>query len=471
MSKQVGQGSFSKVYCKNHVAYKVIRHSVFEDPEDHKNNHIKALDYVVVREMLLLRVHLNYPCRFFCKASGAYICQPYIPYTLSRWGRKYYAKRGIPSLVLAPLLCDVLMDLELLHRQGILHQDLKPQNIMVDDFQRAYLIDFGSSMSVRCVSDSATETVQTLSYRAPEEMIYHIKQRPRRTPALDIWSLGLLWVEGLLGRWDNPLFWEPNWADDEEHIHFEERRQWIFQWLPHMPQLLRKRGCDEDLIELLQLMLSVNPQERPTAVALLQTPCVKRYCRSGLRVARSIHHVSFPPEIPSFSEPQRVTLTLASLKTYQTQAQLIQHKYAEHLKISTLYKVFLALSYFYRFYGGLPYVIEPMDTQSLRPQQEEKLLHTLVHLIFLLNDDISQDTEEARDLLKVSYTVSTECLQRLLACRCPLLSPVPWVQELQRPTKASLSLFFTHLRLQPTLETEALWKHCVQKTQPAFTTT
>ena len=97
----------------------------------------------------------------------------------------------------------ILCGLKYIHSAGVLHRDLKPNNILVNADCHLKISDFGLS---RGYSDDWTENNHFLTefvaarwYRAPELMLnYH-----GYTKAIDIWSVGCIFAE-LLGR--VPLF-------------------------------------------------------------------------------------------------------------------------------------------------------------------------------------------------------------------------------------------------------------------------
>lgn len=83
----------------------------------------------------------------------------------------------------------VLSSLAFLHGLGLIHCDLKPENIMVADFEvpRVKLIDLGSSCFLH---DRLASYVQSRSYRAPEVVL-----RCGYNHKIDIWSLGCILAE------------------------------------------------------------------------------------------------------------------------------------------------------------------------------------------------------------------------------------------------------------------------------------
>jgi serine/threonine protein kinase len=82
------------------------------------------------------------------------------------------------------------------HRQGVVHGQLKPENILFDDEGNAYLTHFGISSDVRRSRGSAALTTSTfLTYIAPEQL----RGEPA-TPLSDQYSLALVVAEVLTGR-------------------------------------------------------------------------------------------------------------------------------------------------------------------------------------------------------------------------------------------------------------------------------
>ncbi|XP_061918223.1 homeodomain-interacting protein kinase 1-like isoform X2 [Entelurus aequoreus] len=96
-----------------------------------------------------------------------------------------------------PVLQQLTTALQFLKSVGIVHCDLKPDNIMVVDHLQLPLkvkvIDFGLALHTSELSRGTT--VQSMWYRCPEVLLGH-----ECNEAIDVWSLGCIAVELLLGH-------------------------------------------------------------------------------------------------------------------------------------------------------------------------------------------------------------------------------------------------------------------------------
>lgn len=77
------------------------------------------------------------------------------------------------------------------HLNRILHRDLKPQNLLVDDVGHIKLADFGLARSFNIPMRAYTHEVVTLWYRAPEILL----GTKLYATSVDLWSLGCIFAE------------------------------------------------------------------------------------------------------------------------------------------------------------------------------------------------------------------------------------------------------------------------------------
>ncbi|CAM9862627.1 unnamed protein product, partial [Discosporangium mesarthrocarpum] len=153
-----------------------------------------------------------------------------------------------PSL--AAVAASVLRGLAELHERSEFHRDIKPSNILLDSQGGVKISDFG--LSRRLDTSSLAETwVGTYPYMSPER----INQEPYSYPS-DIWSLGLVVMTLAMGKHPLP---KDYWA----------MRQVLDGPLPQLPKGER---YSEELQNFVGGMLRRDPEERLTAVELLEHP-------------------------------------------------------------------------------------------------------------------------------------------------------------------------------------------------------
>jgi serine/threonine-protein kinase len=86
--------------------------------------------------------------------------------------------------------------LDAAHREGVVHRDVKPANLLLDRHDHIHVADFGIASAVGLASLTQTGTVLgTASYLSPEQA-----QGERTTPASDLYSLAVVAFELVTGR-------------------------------------------------------------------------------------------------------------------------------------------------------------------------------------------------------------------------------------------------------------------------------
>jgi tetratricopeptide (TPR) repeat protein/predicted Ser/Thr protein kinase len=106
-------------------------------------------------------------------------------------------ERGaFPPTEAVAMIREVCKALEAAHSEGVIHRDLKPQNIMIDKEQKVVVMDFGIARSAE--SSGATQTgslLGTPDYMSPEQA--RMEEVDARS---DIFALGLIFFELLTGK-------------------------------------------------------------------------------------------------------------------------------------------------------------------------------------------------------------------------------------------------------------------------------
>lgn len=113
--------------------------------------------------------------------------------SLSQW---LDAEGRLPPRKAAQLLRIIAEAADYAHRLGVLHLDLKPGNILVDERGAPLIADFGLARTLEH-SDQAEAMAGTPGYMAPEQV------RPDfgpLTPATDVWALGAILYEMVTGH-------------------------------------------------------------------------------------------------------------------------------------------------------------------------------------------------------------------------------------------------------------------------------
>ncbi|KAJ7069621.1 CAMK/CAMKL/MARK protein kinase [Mycena amicta] len=138
----------------------------------------------------------------------------------------------------------LLSGVEFLHKRGVVHNDIKPANILLSTKNIPVLVDFG--FAERYDMKSSTAFHSNLSYGTPEYLSpERARGLPHDTRKSDVWSLGITFFEILVGRTpfehsDNEQF---STKDDlEKYWARTLRGRWVGTWKMSkgMERLLRK---------------------------------------------------------------------------------------------------------------------------------------------------------------------------------------------------------------------------------------
>lgn len=178
------------------------------------------------------------------------------------------AVEPLDEAVVGRLVRQVLLALCYCHSHGVVHRDVKPENMMLvrdglrDDLMDCKLIDFGFA-SHR--DRRLTEVLGTPAYVAPEVL----SEKGEYTDKSDMWSLGISTFELLVG--ETPFGKPIDYGGKPDRVFEQLAKYASFEDL--RPKFQRSRQARDFITGL----INRDPQSRPTAAEALEHPWLERH--------------------------------------------------------------------------------------------------------------------------------------------------------------------------------------------------
>jgi serine/threonine-protein kinase len=196
LSELLGEGAFAFTYrardirLGREVALKVLRHVHARDATFVARFRREAVAVASISHRNVVQVFDQGP-----HEGTLYIAMEYIAGRTLRQVRLDSGGR-LPASQAVDLIVQVLRGLDAVHRAGIIHRDIKPDNILVGEDGIARLADFGIATDSTGGSLTMTgTTLGTVAYMAPEQARGEVL-----TPAADLYSVAIVLYELLAGR-------------------------------------------------------------------------------------------------------------------------------------------------------------------------------------------------------------------------------------------------------------------------------
>ncbi len=249
----LGQGGMGAVYkardieLERTVALKLIRSDLASHPEILRRF---KQELILAREV----THRNV-IRIFDlgQASGVrYITMDYVEGQDLRALLNEKGKFSPEEAV--PIFLQIAAALEAAHQAGVVHRDLKPQNVMVDKDGRVYVMDFGVARSLETPGMTQTGALMgTPEYMSPEQA-KGLKVDARS----DLFSLGIIFYEMLSGA-------SPFKADTAMATMFKRTRERA------VPLAQAMSGVPVFLSDIVSKCLEIDQEQRyPSARAIIE---------------------------------------------------------------------------------------------------------------------------------------------------------------------------------------------------------
>ncbi|KAA6372825.1 MAG: putative CMGC kinase, CK2 family [Streblomastix strix] len=283
--ERLGKGAFGIVRhvieknTQRHMAWKEMDYE--EDEDEVKQMVINEKDQALNAYRILAQavnsqqqfLHVVQPLGFFVNED---IHRAYLVMEYCSGGdlRKYINNMRKSGMEISPKKCYQIMwqigsSLCQLHTSMIMHMDLKPENVLLNEEFMVKLSDFGLSRQLQVGREYVTAHGGTFLFQAPEVLRNKSKEKKEKgpkqkivqTPACDIWAFGVMMFELLAQR--HPFF-----DSQDEDIPAEEFIQRVVNLPPaelpdHYPLRLRN---------LIKQMLEKDPSQRISAEEILNVP-------------------------------------------------------------------------------------------------------------------------------------------------------------------------------------------------------
>lgn len=196
LGELIAEGAFGSVYratqpsVGREVAVKVVRPDLADDPEFIRRFEAEAQIVARLEHPHIVPLH-----DFWREPGGAYLVMRYL-----RGGtaEQVLARGEMTVELVGRIVEQVGGALAAAHDAGVLHRDVKPSNILLDERGDTYLTDFGIAIDIQTADGDGGPSAGSPLYVSPEQVT-----GGDLSARSDVYSLGVVVFELLAGR---PLF-------------------------------------------------------------------------------------------------------------------------------------------------------------------------------------------------------------------------------------------------------------------------
>jgi len=270
----VGEGTYGKVYkasCRKTEQVVAVKKMKLDAEEE-------GVPSTAIREIALLKQlnHINIVKLFdvFCTTGSLQLVFEFVENDLKKYMKSLKGPMPPPSI--KRLTWQLCRGMEFCHASRILHRDLKPQNLLIDNELRLKIADFGLARAYSVPVPKYTHEVVTVWYRAPEILL----GSSLYSVPVDMWSVGCILAEMATGA---PLFAGDSEIDTIFKVFQKLGTPTVEQWpeidklpdfKPSFPKWLPKgwrnirataAQVGPDGIDLLDQLMQYDPRRRVSA--------------------------------------------------------------------------------------------------------------------------------------------------------------------------------------------------------------